>query len=229
VAYLVIVERDPIELFGEWQREAHRSGVPAGSTDRQRMSRVRGAAWRVVAWIAGGELPEANAATLATATPDGRPSARTVLVKGASDQGFVFYTSYLSRKAAELEANPRAALLFYWPWPPRQVRVEGRVERLDAGESDAYWRSRPRGSQLAAAASRQSAVVDARPTLLARVEQLEREYRGRDVPRPATWGGYRVVPEVMEFWQGRPDRLHDRIRYERAAPGEAWRTAILQP
>lgn len=223
------MDRDPIELFRRWQHEAHRSGVPAGSTDRQRMSRLRGALWRVVAWAAGGELPEANAATLATATHDGRPSARTVLVKSASEQGFVFFTSYLSRKASELEANPRAALLFYWPWPPRQVRVEGAVERISAEESDAYWRSRPRGSQLAAAASQQSAALDARATLLARVEQLERECRGCDVPRPPTWGGYRVLPEVMEFWESRPDRLHERVRYERIASGEAWRTAILQP
>jgi pyridoxamine 5'-phosphate oxidase len=193
------------------------------------MSRVRGALWRAVAWVAGGELPEANAATLATATQDGRPSARTVLVKRASEQGFVFYTSYTSRKAAELQANPRAALLFYWPWPPRQVRVEGGVELLAPEESDAYWRSRPRGAQLAAAASQQSAALEARATLLARVEQLEREYRGRAVPRPQTWGGYRVIPEVMEFWESRPDRLHERVRYERSAFGEPWRVVLLQP
>jgi pyridoxamine 5'-phosphate oxidase len=223
------VDRDPIELFRLWQQEAHRSGVPAGSTDRQGMSRARGALWRVVAWAAGGELPEANAATLATATRDGHPSARTVLVKSASEQGFVFYTSYLSRKASELEANPRAALLFYWPWPPRQVRVEGPVERVTADESDAYWRSRPRGSQLAAAASQQSAPIDARATLLARVQQLEREHRGGAVPRPPTWGGYRVLPELLEFWEGRPDRLHERVRYVRAASGTGWRTELLQP
>ncbi len=220
---------DPIELFGRWQQEARRSGVPAGSTDRQRMPRLRGVLWRALAWVAGGELPEANAATLATATREGRPSARTVLVKSASEQGFVFYTSHLSRKASELEANPRAALLFYWPWPPRQVRVEGAVEQVTAEESDAYWRSRPRGSQLAAAASHQSAPVDARATLLARVAELEREHRGRAVPRPPTWGGYRVVPEVLEFWESRADRLHERVRYERAVPGREWRTEILQP
>ena len=223
------MDRDPIELFKRWQHEAHRSGVPAGSTDRQRMSRVRGGLWKAVAWIAGGELPEANAATLATATRDGRPSARTVLVKSASEQGFVFYTSYLSRKASDLAENPRAALLFYWPWPPRQVRVEGAVEQVAAEESDAYWRSRPRRSQLAAAASQQSATLDARATLLARVEQLEREHRGRDVPRPPTWGGYRLLPEVMEFWESRPDRLHERVRYERTASGLAWRAVLLQP
>ncbi len=223
------MDRDPIELFRQWQHQAQRSGVPAGSTDRQAMSRVRGALWTVVAWAAGGELPEANAATLATATRDGRPSARTVLVKSASEEGFVFYTSYLSRKASELEANPRAALLFYWPWPPRQVRIEGTVERLAPEQSDAYWRTRPRGSQVAAAASQQSAPIDARSTLLARVERLEREHRGRDVPRPPTWGGYRLLPEVMEFWEGRPDRLHDRVRYERTTAGEAWRAVILQP
>jgi pyridoxamine 5'-phosphate oxidase len=193
------------------------------------MSRLHGALWRVVAWIAGGELPEANAATLATATPDGRPSARTVLVKGISGEGLVFYTSFLSRKGAELEANPRAALLFYWPWPPRQVRVEGRVERLAAEQSDAYWRSRPRGSQLAAAASRQSAPIADRAALLARVEALEHEHRGREVLRPPSWGGYRVIPELVELWEGQPDRLHERVSWRRAAPGQAWRAEVLQP
>lgn len=223
------MDRDPIALFLAWQEEARRSGVPAGSTDRQGASRLRGALWRAVAWAAGGELPEANAAALATATRDGIPSVRTVLVKSASEAGFVFYTSYLSRKAAELEENPRAALLFYWPWPPRQVRVEGRVERVAPEESDAYWRSRPRGSRLAAAASRQSAPLDARATLVARVEALRREHAGREVPRPPTWGGYRVLPEAIEFWEGRPDRLHERVRYQRAGPGLPWQVGLLQP
>jgi pyridoxamine 5'-phosphate oxidase len=193
------------------------------------MSRLRGLLWRVLAWIAGGELPEANAVTLATATSDGRPSARTVLVKGISDEGLVFYTSFLSRKGAELEANPRAALLFYWPWPPRQVRVKGRMERLAPEQSDAYWRTRPRGSQLAAAASRQSAPIADRATLLGRVEALGREHRGREVPRPATWGGYRVIPELVELWEGQPDRLHERVAWRRAAPGQPWRAELLQP
>jgi pyridoxamine 5'-phosphate oxidase len=222
------LERDPIATFRRWQEEARRSGVPSGSADRQGTSRTRAALWRALAWAAGGELPEANAATLATASGDGRPSARTVLVKSASEQGFVFYTSYLSRKAEELAANPRATLLFYWPWPPRQVRIEGAVERLAPEESDAYWRSRPRGSQLAAAASHQSAPLDGRATLLARVEALAREHRGGEVPRPSTWGGYRLVPDAIELWEGRPDRLHERVRYERAA-ARGWRAMLLQP
>ncbi len=188
--------------------------MPAGSTDRQRMPRLRGVLWRALAWVAGGELPEANAATLATATREGRPSARTVLVKSASEQGFVFYTSHLSRKASELEANPRAALLFYWPWPPRQVRVEGAVEQVTAEESDAYWRSRPRGSQLAAAASHQSAPVDARATLLARVAELEREHRGGRLPRRPR--GPRVLGEP-----GRPPPRARPVRAGRTRAGVA--------
>lgn len=180
-------------------------------------------------WMAGGELPEENAAALATATPEGRPSVRMVLVKSVSEDGFVFYTNYGSRKGVELETSPRAALLFYWPWPPRQVRIEGAVARVTAAESDAYWRSRPRGSQLAAAASEQSAPIAGREALVEKVARVRSEREHRDVPRPATWGGYRVVPDVIEFWEGRPDRLHDRTLYRRASSGEPWRIEILQP
>lgn len=213
--------QDPIELFLAWQREARAGGGVAGLLRRP----LR----RTLAWIAGGELPEENAAALATATPDGRPSVRMVLVKGVSEAGFDFYTSYLSRKGEELEANPRAALAFHWPWPPRQVRVEGAAVRLGAEESDAYWRSRRRGSQLAAAASEQSAPIADRAALLAKVERLRREHDGRDVPRPPTWGGYRLVPDAIELWEGRPDRLHVRTRYRRPTPNAAWRSEILQP
>jgi pyridoxamine 5'-phosphate oxidase len=173
------------------------------------------------------DLHEPNAMTLATATPDGRPSARVVLLKGFDERGFVFYTNYEGRKSRELEANPRAALLFYWGELERQVRVEGRVWRVPDRESDAYFAGRPRGSQLGAWASEQSRPVRDRGALERRLRELEGEYEGREVPRPAFWGGYRVVPETMEFWQGRENRLHDRLRYRRAEGG--WKIERLQP
>src|SRR5207248_362445 len=145
-------------------------------------------------------------------TPDGAPSVRMVLLKGAGEDGFVFFTGYGSRKGGELEANPRAALLFYWDTLGRQVRVEGRVGRVSAAESDAYFASRPRGAQLAAAASRQGRVLANRAQLDEAVADLAREHQGRDVPRPEHWGGYRVRPEAYEFWQHRQDCLHDRLR-----------------
>lgn len=172
-------------------------------------------------------LHEPNAMTVATATPDGRPSARVVLLKGFDGRGFVFYTNYEGRKGRELEENPRAALLFYWGELERQVRIEGSVSRVSEEESDAYFTGRPRGSRLGALASEQSRVIESREVLEDRVERLEAEYEGSDVPRPAFWGGYRVEPEVVEFWQGRENRLHDRIVYRRGAGG--WRTERLQP
>jgi pyridoxamine 5'-phosphate oxidase len=181
-------------------------------------------------WFADAEVADIrapHAMTLATADADGAPSARMVLLKGADEAGFVFFTGYVSRKAGELDANPRAALLFHWDALGRQVRIEGGVERVSKKDSDAYFATRPRGAQLAAAASRQSAVLSSREELDARVAELQQEYSGKEVPRPTHWGGYRLVPATYEFWQHREDRSHDRLRYRR--DGGAWAIERLSP
>jgi pyridoxamine 5'-phosphate oxidase len=173
------------------------------------------------------DLHEPNAMILATATNDGKPSARTVLLKGYDERGFVFYTNYEGRKAKEIEANPACALLFYWGELERQVRIEGRATRLSGEESDAYFASRPPGSRLGAWASEQSHPVEDRSILEERVRALQAEYKGREIPRPPFWGGYRIEPETIEFWQGRENRLHDRIVYHRS--GRGWKIVRLQP
>jgi pyridoxamine 5'-phosphate oxidase len=165
--------------------------------------------------------------TLATADADGRPSARVVLLRGADERGFVFHTNYNSRKGRELDATRRAALCFYWPTLDEQIRVEGDVERLPAAESDAYFNSRPRGSQLGAWASNQSDVLATRETLEEQYREIERRFDGQPVPRPPFWGGFRLVPSRIEFWYGRPDRLHDRILYTRGPVG--WHIERLYP
>ncbi len=205
------------------REEYTRAGLRESDADPNAIEQFRG--WFGEALAA--DLHEPNAMTLATATPDGRPSARVVLLKGFDERGFVFYTNYEGRKSRELEANPRAALLFYWGELERQVRVEGIVSRVPDKESDAYFAARPRGSQLGAWASEQSRPVRYRGALEKRLREIESEYEGREVPRPAFWGGYRVVPETMEFWQGRENRLHDRLRYRRAEGG--WKIERLQP
>ena len=172
-------------------------------------------------------LHEPNAMTLATATPDGQPSARIVLLKGYDERGFVFYTSHEGRKGRELTENPRCALLFYWGEMGRQVRIEGTAARVPEEEADAYFASRPRGSRLGAWASAQSREVGGRQALEDRLWNLELEYEGREVPRPPFWGGYRVEPTKFEFWQGRENRLHDRLVYRRA--GNGWEVSRLQP
>lgn len=173
------------------------------------------------------ELREPNAMTLATATPDGAPSARVVLLKGADERGFVFYTDFRSRKGEELAANPRAALVFFWGELERQVRVTGAVARVSREESEAYYRSRPLGSRLGAWASHQSRVIPDRADLEARAAAMAERFADGDVPLPAHWGGFRVVPDTVEFWQGRPNRLHDRLRYVRDREG--WRIERLSP
>lgn len=187
------------------------------------------AAWFADAQDAGTREP--NAMTLATATPDGAPSARTVLLKGADARGFAFYTNLESRKGEELDANPRAALVFWWPELERQVRVEGRVECVADAEADAYFASRPRGSRLGAWASPQSRPIADRSVLDGLLKEIEGEFAdSEDVPRPGFWGGFRVVPEAVEFWQGRASRLHDRHVYRRAdAASDGWRTERLAP
>jgi len=193
------IDRDPLTLFRSWLDEAIAAGI---------------------------HLPEAM--TLATATRAGKPSARLVLLKQVDERGFVFYTNYNSRKAAELDANPQASLVFYWPQFERQVRVEGAVEKTLAAESDAYFKTRPRESQLGALASPQSQVIPSREYLQQQANELEQDYEGRDVNRPSYWGGYRLRAERIEFWKGRPNRLHDRIVYERE-PDNSWTIKRLAP
>jgi pyridoxamine 5'-phosphate oxidase len=192
------LDDDPLAQFGRWFGEAERA-----------------------------DLIEPNAMTLATSSPDGRPSARIVLLKGFGPDGFVFFSNYASRKGDELAANPNAALVFWWPPLERQVRLEGSVERTTTEESEAYWASRPLGSRLAALASAQSQVLAGREELVRRVEELAARHRDGDVPLPEAWGGYRLVPDAFEFWQGQPNRLHDRFRYTRRQDG--WLVERLSP
>ena len=191
-------DADPIAQFARWWDEATRS-----------------------------EIREVNAMTLATADAAGRPSARTVLLKEFDARGFVFYSNYESRKGRELAANPRAALLFFWKELERQVRIDGQVERVDQADSDAYFKSRPLASRIGAWASPQSEVIPGKAWLLARAAEMGLRH-GVSPARPPHWGGYRVVPEAVEFWQGRPSRLHDRLRY-RLGDGGVWVRERLAP
>ena len=173
------------------------------------------------------KLPMVNAMSLATASAAGAPSARIVLLKGVDERGFVFFTGYESRKAQELSANPRAALLFYWIELEREVRIEGHIEKVSAVESDEYFVTRPLGSRIAAIASPQSAIIADRRVLEERYAEAEKRH-GVNPVRPDNWGGYRVAPETVEFWQGRPNRLHDRLLYQRG-PGGEWAIVRLAP
>ncbi len=196
------VDPDPLRQFGAWYNEA-----------------------------AGAGLREPGAMAVATSTVEGTPSVRMVLLKGYDERGFVFYTNYNSRKGRELEANPRAALLFYWDPLGRQVRIEGHTERTSAGESAAYARSRPRGSQLSALASPQSQVIASRRELEAHVADLAESYGDTEVPVPGAWGGFRLSPDSFEFWQHREDRLHDRLVYTVDSDRDIvrWRLQRLAP
>ena len=190
---------DPIVLVREWYDEAVAAGVPE---------------------------PEAMA--LATASSEGMPSVRIVLLKGIDEQGIRFFTNYESRKGRELDANPRAAATLYWQPLQRAVRLEGVVVRLGEEESDAYFSSRPRGSRLGALASRQGSVISSREALENALARIDAEHPGEDVPRPDYWGGYRLIPEAVELWEGRPDRLHERVHYL-LEPDGGWRTERLSP
>ncbi len=184
--------------------------------------------WMAEAMDSGEGGIEVNAMTLATATPDGIPSARTVLLKGFDERGFVFYSNYESQKGREIDENPHVALLFHWARLGRQIRINGNVQRTSSDESDAYFHSRPQGSQLGAAVSRQSQVIPNREWLEERLKALEEEYGDDDIPLPFYWGGFRVVPTSIEFWQGRPNRLHDRLRYTLKSDG-SWTIDRLSP
>jgi pyridoxamine 5'-phosphate oxidase len=191
---------DPLSFFGQWFEEAERSAID-----------------------------EVNAMTLATADTEGKPHARIVLLKGLDAHGFTFFTNYESAKGHQLDHKPWAALLFFWKELERQVRVEGQIEQLSAEESDAYFASRPRGSRIGAWASPQSSVIADRRILEERVTHFEEQYPGEEVPRPSFWGGYRVLPTRIEFWQGRSSRLHDRILFRRDSLQDAWERERLAP
>jgi pyridoxamine 5'-phosphate oxidase len=206
------------------RKEYTRAGLAEADADPDPIGQFR--KWFDEALAAN--LHEPNAMALATATLDGRPSARVVLLKGCDERGFVFYTNYEAHKSRELEENPRCALVFYWGELERQVRIEGCATRISGEDSDAYYRSRPRGSRLGSWASAQSRPIEDRDILEKRLRELEAKYEGREIPRPPFWGGYRVEPGAIEFWQGRENRLHDRLLYRRLDSG-SWRMERLQP
>lgn len=191
--------RNPLSLFEKWFKEALKA-----------------------------QVLDANAMALTTVSLQGRPSARMVLLKGYDAKGFVFYTNYQSQKGRDLNHKPTASLLFFWPQLSRQVRIDGRAKKVPNWESDEYFQTRPRGSQLSAWASDQSRVIAHREELEKRMRELEKKYKGRLIPRPPHWGGYRLLPETIEFWKGRPNRLHDRLVYRRKAGG-GWKRERLAP
>ena len=216
------LEADPIVQFKKWFDQAR--GARRSGRVRQFLIRL----YKSLLLISGVEPMDVNSMILATADAQGRPSARVVLLKGVDERGFIFYTNYESRKGEELARNASASLVFYWAGQERQVTIAGEVRKLPQAESEAYFRSRPRGAQLAAWASRQGTVLPARAVLEARWNEYAARYPAREVPMPAYWGGYVLAPTRLEFWQGRPNRLHDRFRYTRQ-PDQAWLIERLSP
>jgi pyridoxamine 5'-phosphate oxidase len=215
------LDPDPIKQFGMWYSVA--TGKRAG-----RWRRVGIALYNLWRALLGRAPEDVDAMAVATATKEGKVSARMMLLKNVDSNGFIFYTNYNSAKGRDFTENPAASLVFYWPELGRQVRVEGSVEKLSAGESDAYFRTRPRASQLGAHASDQSSVLKSRDELERRYEELREKFEGRPVPRPPHWGGYRLKPTRIEFWQARFARLNDRIVYERQKDG-SWTMKRLAP
>ncbi len=216
------LDSDAIVQFQRWFDQA--TGARASGRVRKFFVNL----YKSLLMIRSAELLDMNAMTLATADRQGRPSVRTVLLKGLDSRGFIFYTNYNSRKGHELQENPEAALVFYWPDLERQVCVAGQVTKVPVAESEAYFRTRPRGSRIGAWASDQSSVVRDRQELEEKWKQFEKRYPGEQVPCPAHWGGYVLKPMRMEFWQGRPNRLHDRFRYTRK-PDDSWLIERLSP
>lgn len=213
---------DPLQQFQRWFEQA---------TGKRASGRLRALAirwYKKLLLITGTEGVDLNAMTLATVDKDGRPSARIVLLKGLDERGFVFFTNYESRKGRELQENPHAALVFYWPGQERQVNVAGAVAKVPAAESEAYFASRPRGSRIGAWASHQSSVVRDRAELEARWAEHEEQFPGETIPIPPYWGGYVLRPDRIEFWQGRPNRMHDRFCYTRKRDA-SWEIARLSP
>ena len=213
---------DPLAQFHQWFNQA--SGARSGG----RLRKIGIALYKLWQAVMGREPADINAMTLATVNQEGRPSARMVLLKGVDERGFVFFTNYDSRKGRELAEDPNAALVFYWPDLERQVCVTGTVSKLPQAESEAYFKSRPKGSRLAAWASNQSEVAPNRQALEEKWRQMAAKFPGDEVPLPPFWGGYVLSPSRLEFWQGRPNRLHDRFRYARQ-PDHSWKIERLAP